>query len=206
MAQTDVKHLPLSEKQRQVLEIFVSTGEYMQRKTCALFEDRYGERFPQPTFQKLVKRGPAKEYIEELQYRQGIRVTAVRNKVVETLSSLAFSNIEDIIDIKNGTVSVKDFEDLPREAKGCIKSLDAYRRRVSGTKDEYEDVLKVQLHDKKGALDSLTDLLNLKRRFGEELDEKDESNVFRFAGIQIIGPQPKKVIELDMPIAEVSHG
>ena len=61
------------------------------------------------------------------------------------------------------------------------------------------------MHDKKGALDSLSTILNLQRRIGEELNKDEEANVMRFVGVNIIGPDDLKQLdvlpEIDLSLA-----
>ncbi len=183
-------HLELSLRQKKVLSIYVGDAEYSGRKACILFEEELGQRFPQATFAKLVKRPQARAYIDELQYHQGIRVTSVRNKVVEEYSALGFSNIAEIISVKeNGAIVIRAFDELPKATQKSIKKIKLVRRKISGGEDgEFEDVLEIEMHDKIRALDGLTDVLNLKRRIEDELTEQDEKHVLQFAGVKIIGP------------------
>lgn len=202
----------LDPRQRKAIEIYVGAGEMNGRKTCILYEQETGERYPQPTFQKHIKLPEARKYMDELLYRQGVRVTSIRNRVVEELSALAFSNLTDVVGmLADGTINVRAFEGLPKSVQSAIKSVKLVKRK-SG--DDFEDVLEITMHDKKGALDSLKDVLSLKRRIGEELDEGSEREVLRFAGVSIIAPKkalpeielelPEEEIELDMPIIKVA--
>ena len=191
---------PLSEKEKHQLSIYVSAGEYVASKSCVLYGEEVGEittAADAQALRKLVKREHALEYIEELQRRQGIILTSVRNKVVEEYSALAFSNLSDVLQVTDtGGITVRAFDDLPKSVQSAIKTVKISRRK-SG--DDWEDILEIQMHDKKGALDGLSHILNLQRRIGEELTKDEEENALQFAGVSIIGPAEKKVIDFSMP-------
>ena len=191
---------PLSEKEKRQLSIYVAAGEYVASKTCVLYGDEVGELTTAGDAQalrKLVKKEHALEYIEELQRHQGIILTSVRNHVVEEYSALAFSNLADVVRVTDtGAITVRAFDDLPKQVQSAVKSIKLSRKK-SG--DEWEDVLEIQMHDKKGALDGLSHVLNLQRRIGEELSRDEEENALQFVGVSIKGPPEKKTIDLSMP-------
>lgn len=190
-------------RERRILEIYVSTGEYMQRKSCALYLEETGDVLAGGTLSKLIKTELGKAYIEELQHLQGIKITAVRNKVVEEYSALAFSNLSDVVQVGEHGITVRAFDDLPKTVRSAIKTMKISRKKAG---DDWEDVLEIQMHDKKGALDGLSNLLNLQRRIGEELNQEDEDKVLAFAGVNIIGPAQKKIPDLTAQIELLPEG
>lgn len=188
--------MELRDFEKRVLEIYACHGEYVQTKTMVLLEDA-GIKFSKSQLSKLLRTDKGMAYIEEVQRREGIRVTSIRNRVVEELSALAFSKITDVLDVSpNGTVTFRP--DVPELVQKAVKSIKLTRRKT-GTND-YEDVLEIQMHDKKGALDSLSNILNLQRRIGEELNKDEEANVMRFVGVNIIGPPDKKSLDEELSI------
>ena len=172
-----------------------------------MYGEQVGEVQPPSAAQalrKLVKRSPVgMAYVEELQQRQGIVVTSIRNKVVEEYSALAFAKLSDVVKVdKEGGISVRAFDDLPAAVQSAIKKVKLVRKRSGGDHGEFEDILEIEMHDKKGALDGLSHVLNLQRRIDEELTRDDEEHVLEFAGVKIIGPQSKPVLDLSLPGGE----
>lgn len=66
------------------------------------------------------------------------------DRVVQEYAKLAFSNISRVANVKRGSLNVKDTDELSEVETACISEL-----------AEGKEGVKIKLHDKKGALDSV---------------------------------------------------
>lgn len=85
----------------------------------------------------------------------------VATKVVETLMTVAFSDITDLMDINNTKVTIKDLKDLPRESRLLISSIEEKVNNAGIS------TIKVQFQDRLKALELLGRYLKL---FNEQFD------------------------------------
>jgi phage terminase small subunit len=83
-------------------------------------------------------------------------VTAER--VIAELAKLGFSNLKNYVDNNN---AIRNITELPDEATAAIKSIQTTVRHDSGDSDGYTEKVKIDLHDKKGALVDLGRHLNI---------------------------------------------
>lgn len=87
--------------------------------------------------------------------------TIDKNHVLLELACIAFANAADYLEVKDGTLQIRDTGTLSREAAGAVASVE----RVSGG-------LKVKLYDKLKALELLGKYLSLFDGSAPEADDR----------------------------------
>lgn len=85
--------------------------------------------------------------------------------IFDELAALGFSDVKALMDFRNGNLSVKDFQEIDTRA---IKKIKIKRVKeesfVNETKSVEADIIELELHDKKGSLAELADILGLKKQ------------------------------------------
>lgn len=86
-------------------------------------------------------------------------------KIFDEFIALGFSDINNLMDHKDGNLTVKDFNDIDTRA---IKKIKIKRVKEESFKTEERsvetDIVEIELHDKKGSLAELADILGLKKQ------------------------------------------
>lgn len=86
-------------------------------------------------------------------------------KIFDEFIALGFSDIKNILNFTDGTLSVKDFDKIDTRA---IKKIKIRRvKEESFTNDEKSvetDIIELELHDKKGSLSEIAEILKLKKQ------------------------------------------
>lgn len=110
------------------------------------------------------------------------RIKAMRDNLAETAgisalriinehSKIAFSHAGRI---RDGWMSLKDFENLTEEEKACIQEVQTKETtKMVGDTEIVEVYIKVKLYDKQKSLDSLTSILGYNAPAKTELTGKD---------------------------------
>ena len=101
---------------------------------------------------KLLTKVNIQEYIQALRNKISDKLEISAERVLREYAKLAFTNFNDLVDISTGSPVFRNEDDIEEEHLAALQS-------VSETKDG----LKIKMHDKKGALDSLAKHLNLFR-------------------------------------------
>ena len=90
----------------------------------------------------------------------------LNGRVIDELEALAFSNIDEVFDLKKDI----DVKDLSKEDTRAIKSVKIRREATRQSKDSKgedieikTDVVQIDIHDKKAALSEIADINGLKR-------------------------------------------
>jgi hypothetical protein len=99
----------------------------------------------------LVTKDNIKQAIKE-EYKEiykEIQTETEKSKTYNLIKTLGDINIADIIDIENGTLEVKNLEDIPMESQHAIASIESITKQ---TKHGSEKMLKVKMHPKLQAL------------------------------------------------------
>lgn len=85
--------------------------------------------------------------------------------IFDEIAALGFSDIKNILDFTDGNLTVKDFNDIDTRA---IKKIKIRRVKeesvVNDSKSVETDIIELELHDKKGSLSELSDILKLKKQ------------------------------------------
>ena len=84
--------------------------------------------------------------IARLMRRREERVAVSKERLIREYAKIAFSNITNFMTVSGGQVAVRDFSELSEADTSCISE-------ISEAKD---GTVRLKLHDKKGALDSLS--------------------------------------------------
>jgi secreted Zn-dependent insulinase-like peptidase len=73
-----------------------------------------------------------------------------KSKTYAMIHNIGESDISDIVDMENGTLTVKDLKDIPAEARQWIQSIEYAKKETQNGTDEN---IKVRLHPKLPALE-----------------------------------------------------
>mgnify|MGYP001614791788 CR=1 FL=1 len=84
------------------------------------------------------------------------------NEVLRELSSKAFTHIDDVIELKDGKVRVKDFEEMEPRAIAAIKKI-----KENLDRDGNPISREIEMHDSLAALKVLANYLGLERLAGQ---------------------------------------
>lgn len=98
-------------------------------------------------------------------------------KVIREHQKIAFS---DATRVRNGWMSLKDFESLTDDEKACIKSIETKQtKRVTVNGDEIiDEQVKITCYDKQKALDSIVNMLGYNAPEKKEITGKDGKDLF----------------------------
>lgn len=92
-----------------------------------------------------------------------------RYRLRDELENMAFSNFAKLAPLLNSGMTVEDFQQLPEDVQRTILSASIEQTKFGAN-------VKIKMHDKKGAIDSLIKLLALDAR-DEPEEEADTSNI-----------------------------
>jgi len=82
-------------------------------------------------------------------------------KVFDELKSLGFSDINNIMELRDGVLSVRDFDSIDTRA---IKKIKIKELKSESTDTRTAEIIEIELHDKKGSLAEIADILKLKKQ------------------------------------------
>ncbi|SPY23629.1 Terminase small subunit [Odoribacter splanchnicus] len=123
------------------------------------------------------------------------RISEMQNNLAETagISALrilkeheriAFSNAGQL---RDGWISLKDFEQLPDSVKACIQEISTKTiKRYIGDGPVEEEYVKVKLYDKQKSLDSISRMLGFDAPVKQEITGKDGKDLIPKIDIEII--------------------
>lgn len=83
------------------------------------------------------------------------------SKIFDELIALGFSDFKNLMEYKDGNLNLKDFDAIDTR---CIKKIKVREEKSKFDKDEYSTITEIELHDKKGSLAELADILSLKKQ------------------------------------------
>ena len=117
--------------------------------TQAAIRSGYSERSAYSIANKLLRKDEVQGFIKELQsdLQKASGITALR--VLREHEKIAFS---DTGMIREGWMTLKDYEELPKEIKDCIQEV---ATRVT----KYGNEVKIKFYDKQRSLDSISRIL-----------------------------------------------
>lgn len=140
---------------------------------------------------KLLRNNPLVahrvEYLKEnLAEASGISALMI----VREHQKIAFS---DATKMRNGWMSLKDFESLTPEEKACIKSVETkVTKRVTHLGDEViDEQVKITCYDKQRALESIADILGYKAPERKEITGKNGTPLYQEIQVEIIDSREK---------------
>lgn len=109
----------------------------------------YAEKSAHVQAHDLLKKPNVIKYIEERQRAIAEKLEITQEMVIAEYAKLAFSNIGNYLSYNDSGVNLVPSDDIKPEHLSCISE-------VSQTVTESGGTVKFKMHDKKGALDSLS--------------------------------------------------
>jgi phage terminase small subunit len=101
-------------------------------------------------------------------------ITAER--VIKEMAKIGFSNIQEFIESGN---DIKDISELEPAIAAAVESVQADIRHDNGKSKGYTEKVKIKLHSKLGALNSLAEILKLKDVAG-----KTDIKILQIGGLE----------------------
>jgi len=177
------------EKLKPAERIFVQ--EYIQSYGCGV--EAYQKAFPKATYNsaksnahKLLTKTYILDAINFLYTKlwRDKDEEFTKSKVYRTIHSIANFDISDVVDLKGGTLTVKDFSEIPNAAIKAIRSI-KFKEKPGEFGNEKN--LEVTMFDKLKALELLAKIQKM-------IDKNDD-----FEGEIIVIPakRPQKMIEME---------
>lgn len=105
----------------------------------------------------MLAKDRVRAYLEVLRSEVAIRTGVTIDKIVSESSCLAFSDINDFIELDGENLKIKDLQSLPRHVTSAIKRIKLGR----------DGSLVIDLHDKNTALDRLAKIYGLYTDFNQ---------------------------------------
>lgn len=99
---------------------------------------------------RLLRNEKVKEKITELRARHHAKLELSTERILQEYMRLAFTKITDVVDLQKGQPFLKNMEVVDKNALSAIQAISQTAYGV-----------KIKMHDKKGALDSLAKHLGL---------------------------------------------
>lgn len=131
--------------------------------TAAAIRAGYSPKSAKDIAYELLRNPDIQELIALKEARLSARLGISQERIKNELASVAFANMRNFVDVKNGEVIVKDMDAISELDSAAIQEIS-----VSPTK--YGDVIRVKLADKKAALELLGKTENM---FTDRLEVKD---------------------------------
>lgn len=126
----------------------------------------YSQKTAYSTGQKLLKKGEIQSKIKEYLQKEEKKLDYWRERLLEELSLLAFSDITNFLTVKDGEVQIKDLKEST-PLSGAISS-------ISQKKTKYSTSIKYKFWDKVRSLEAMARLLGMDVQDGENQSEKLE--------------------------------
>ena len=120
----------------------------------------YGEGHADHAKERLVESAPVREAIRVAMGKRMLRLRLSGDRVLEEMAKIAFSNISDVVEFGPTGITVKSAETIPADKRSAI-------REITETRGPNGTTMKIVMHDKKTALDSLARHLGL---FNDKLE------------------------------------
>lgn len=152
---------PTALQKRFVDEYFVDYNG-----TAAAIRAGYSPKSAKDIAYELMRNPDIQEMIELKNARLSARLGVSQERIKNELASVAFANMRNFVDIKNGVLEVKNMEDISELDSAAIQEI-----TVTPTKTG--KVIRVKLADKKAALELLGKTENM---FTDRLEVKDMTN------------------------------
>lgn len=134
----------LTPKQKTFCEEYVIDFNGQRAATAA----GWAEKTARVTASQLLTNPNIQAYIAELLEKRSKRTEVTADQVVTELAKLAFSNMGDFVNVRDGSVTITDFADLTRDQLACIAEVSETTTKDGGT-------VKFKLHDKTKNLELL---------------------------------------------------
>ena len=135
----------------------------------------YAPESARRTAHDLLHKEPiVRQYIRILEDELREKAQISRERIVSELEDISFSSVGDVLDIKDGFVSVKNTDDWKDTAKASVS-------RVRLGKDGM--AAEIIMHDKIRALDLLSKICGYQDKDSGGSDDDDETGVVELAAV-----------------------
>lgn len=152
---------PLSPKELRFCQAMLTEKD----QTAAAIKAKYSPKTAAQQATRLLKKVNIKKKIATLRKKADERTLITRERIENELAIIAFADMKDYVTIGDeGQVTLKTFEQMPKDASRAVKSVEEIRRIMGyGKGDGEEIILEVRTryhhHDK---LDAIEKLIKLK--------------------------------------------
>ena len=125
---------------------------------------------------ELLQNGEVTGRLEYLKNHLAEAAGITALQIIREHQKIAFS---DATRVRNGWMSLKDFESLTEDEKACIKSIETKqtKRTTLGGEEVIDEQVKITCYDKQKALDSIVSMLGYNAPDKTELTGKDGSPI-----------------------------
>lgn len=131
-----------------------------------------------------LKKPEIKNRISEMQNNLAETAGISALRILKEHERIAFSNAGQL---RDGWISLKDFEQLPDSVKACIQEISTKTiKRSIGDEPVEEEFVKVKLYDKQKSLDSISRMLGFDAPVKQEITGKDGKDLIPKIDIEII--------------------
>lgn len=142
------KDTKLTPKQEQFCREYVVDLNATQAAKRAGYSKKSARIIAAQNLSKLNIQYRLQQLVDELQKNTGVNA----ERVIREYAKVGFSNIKDFITEGN---EITDISELPDEIAAAVDSIQCDIRHDGGDSDGYTEKVKVKLHSKLGALNSL---------------------------------------------------
>lgn len=150
--------MALTIKQEKFVAKYLETGNASESYRHAYNAGKMKEATINKRAVELLHNGEITGRLEYLKSHlaEAAGISALR--IIREHEKIAFS---DATRLRNGWMTLKEFESLTPEERACIKSVETRTRKIVGENGEtvLEEQVKVTLYDKQKALDSISEML-----------------------------------------------
>lgn len=151
----------LSVKQENFCNYYLECGNASEAYRCAYSCSNMKDESINRKAVELLNNGNVATRVRELQEEQKNKSDITKEKILDELSSIAFSSIADM---HNSWIERAEFDKLTSKQKSAIKSISTkILKKNIGTSDDPEIVdveyVKIELHDKLKAIERICKML-----------------------------------------------
>lgn len=145
-------------KQEKFVKKYLECGNASEAYRHAYNTERMSEACINNSAYKLLRNGEITARLEYLKSHLAEAADISALRVIAEHMKIAFS---DATRLRNGWMSLKEFESLTPEERACIKSVETKTRKIVNENGEtvIDEQVKVTLYDKQKALDSISRML-----------------------------------------------
>lgn len=108
----------------------------------------------------LLRKPEVKKEIERIKAKSRSSKEELAQILWDRTESLATFDIGELVTWDGESISIKEFEGLPKEVRVCIASFEVIKRKEPGSKAEIERI-KLKFHDPNKAQDRLKSMLGM---------------------------------------------
>jgi phage terminase small subunit len=139
------------------------SGKVCQGRAYELAGYKSRGKTAQEEASRTLKKPQVKAYLAHARAQRAEKVEKTEDEIIKEYEKLAYSRLTDLVKFNNKGMVIKSSKDLSEKAKGALKSIKMREFTYKNKKGKKGKVvtITVDLHDKKGALDSLAKIKGL---------------------------------------------